>query len=115
MRNPTLRNRSNTRKSGRIANTPQELWFKGGASNYNGSSTGVTRKLVEIFTSTDYTGTGPYDITWTHNLGTDEYQWSVIKTENNGPIIVEYFHQGADVLVLSFTGNTETIKVTITV
>jgi hypothetical protein len=115
VRNPVIGRRSNSRVSGRVVNTQQELWRAKGAANYNTSNTGVARKLVELFTGSDYTGSGPYQITWTHNLGTSDYIWHVITTDNNGPIIVEHFWQGDDELQLFFTGNTRPIKVIIMV
>jgi hypothetical protein len=113
MRNAELSKRANQRRSGRVPLSFQEAWYKRGGSNYNSSNTGSTNKVVQTFDSGDYTGAGPYTIEFDHNLGTEDYSFHVFKTDNNAPIIVEYFHQGEDTLTLEFTGNTLPIKVII--
>jgi hypothetical protein len=114
MRNAELANRANRRRNGRQPLTFQETWYINGGNDSSSTGSGTVRKIVFTYTASDYTGAGPYMITVPHNLNTDEYQWSVIKTENNGPIIVENYHQGETALELEFTGNSKSIKVTIT-
>lgn len=117
MRNPEIKRRSNSRKSGRVVNTVQELWFRNGSNGYSEASS-ASRFREYDFTTSDYTadtrrGTSCYRIDVEHNLSTQAYLWDVIKTNDSGSIEVFDYWKGEDELEVWFVGNSLDIKITV--
>ena len=62
----------------------------------------------------DYIADGSlYKIEMQHNIHTPFYVYSVVKTDNNAGVVVEFEHYGDDTLTLWFTDDSLSLAITI--
>ena len=95
--------------------TPAQLYRLGGAASQSWSTPGtnLNNKTYTRVTA-DYTADGSlFYVTCAHGLHSPHYTWSVVKTDNNAGVIVEYYHQGDDTLTLWFTDNSLALAITV--
>jgi len=109
--------RSAIKKTGYTVNTLQEIQFRAGGRATMGDTLAQGKRTFEYETA-DYIAdaTRPpagYRIEAEHEYGNTDYLWDVIKTENNGNILVVDYHKGEDVLMLWFVSDAKDIKVTV--